>query len=148
MKLNSRSVKVRSAQRTSGMTLIEVLVGCGVGVMVMLVVGVIFVSSLRSFADMGNYMIMDQASRNALDKMTRDIRKAQNLSAFANNGLAFTYNGSTNLYYTYNAASGTLTQFKTGGTTNLLLTNCKPLPFTISTTLPSPSATNATPTIP
>src|SRR5262245_49780574 len=98
------------SNRASGMTLVEMLIGVGVGSLVLLSVMTIFLTSNRTFVAMGNYVSMEQKSRNALDQMTRDIRKSKNLLSFATNQLVFNFNGTTNLIYAYNPASRQLTQ--------------------------------------
>src|SRR5689334_14325678 len=124
MKCVSLSTRPRDRRRTRGMTLAEMMVGLGVGMLLMLGIAVIFITSLRSMAGMGNYIVMDQASRNTLDRMTRDIRNAKDLISFATNQLVFNYDGAgTQLIYSYDPASGNLTS-SMGGATNTLLTGC------------------------
>src|SRR6266568_126288 len=149
MKCQFLSGNKQSARRISGMTLPEVMVGFAIGGMILLFTGMIFISSLRSFADIGNYMVMDQGSRSALDRMTHDIRKAKNLTTFSTTGLVFDYDGTgTSLYYTYNSTAGTLTQFKTGGKTNVLLSGCDSFLPTMYKNIPLTGGTNATTTVP
>ncbi|TAK99167.1 MAG: hypothetical protein EPO07_11115 [Verrucomicrobia bacterium] len=138
-----------SRRHLSGMTLAEVMVGFGVGGLILMVMGLIFISSLRSFADIGNYMVMDQGSRSALDRMTRDIRRAKNLTVYSSSGLTFDFDGAgTSLYYTFNSAAGTLSEFKTGGTTNVLLKGCDSLAFTMYKNVPLAGGTNDVTTTP
>ena len=126
------------AQQTRGTTLVELLVGVGVGSLVLLSVMTIFLTSNRSFVAMGNYVSMEQSSSSALSQMTRDIRKSKNLLSFATNQLVFNYNGTTNLIYAYDAATRRLTQWKTGGQTNVLLTECDSLRFSMYSNIPQP----------
>ena len=129
----------------SGMTLVELLVGLGAGSLALMSISVFFVTSNRSFVSMGNYVAMDQASRNAVECMTRDIRNSQDLTSFTTNQLVFTYSGTTNLVYTYNPTTRQLTSWKTGGATNTLLTQCDSLRFSMFSNNPQPGAalTNA-----
>src|SRR5882762_9733673 len=89
--------------RTRGMTLVELMVATGIGSLVLASIMTVFVTSNRTFVGMGNYVAMEQASRNALDQMTRDIRKSKNLISFSTNQLVFSYLGTTNLIYRYDA---------------------------------------------
>src|SRR6266481_5447457 len=116
--------KLHRYLRTSilGMTLPETLVGAGVGSLVLASMMLIFMSSNRSFVAMGNYVSLDQASRNAVQQMTRDIRNCQNLTSFRTNQLVFTFSGTNNLVYSYDPNARQLTSWKTGGATNTLLT--------------------------
>ena len=121
-----------NSKKCSGLTLIEMMVAFSVGGLVLMSMGLIFVTSSRSFAAMSNYVSMDRDSRKALDQMTRDIRRSQNLTTFTTNRLVFQYAGTTNLVYNWDPASARLTQWKTGGQTNTLLTNCVFLKFAMT----------------
>jgi hypothetical protein len=117
------------------MTLPETLVGVGVGSLVLTSMMMIFLTSNRSFVALGNYVSLDQASRNAVEQMTRDIRNAQNLTSFSTNQLVFTL-GTSNLVYSYDSNGRQLTSWKTGGTTNTLLTGCDSLQFSMFSNVP------------
>jgi len=111
------------------MTLLEVLVATLVG-------GLLFASllsltsfSARSFAALGNYVDLDRKSRNALDRMSQDIRQADLLTSFTSNSLVFQITTLTNtnklaLTFAYSPVNETLTRSFTGRTT-VLLTGCK-----------------------
>ena len=120
------------------MTLVELLVGIAVGSLVLLSVMTIFLTSNRSFVSMGNYVTMEQKSSSALGQMTRDIRRSKNLLSFATNQLVFNFSGTTNLIYAYDPATRRLTQWKTGGQTNVLLSECDSLTFSMYSNLPQP----------
>ena len=147
MKSVKMVISQSAAQRERGKTLPEMLVAVSVGTLVLGMIGVISVQSMFSFAAMGNYVSMDQASRQALDQMTRDIRKSQDLLSFSTNQLVFIYAGTTNLTYRWDRASRQLVQWKTGDArTNVLLTDCDFLLFAMFKNVPSPggSFTNTT----
>ncbi len=120
------------------MTLVELLVGVAVGSLVLLGVMTIFLTSNRSFVSMGNYVTMEQKSSSALRQMTRDIRRSKNLLSFATNQLVFNFSGTTNLIYAYDPDSRRLTQWKTGGQTNVLLSECDSLTFSMYSNLQQP----------
>ena len=128
----------RKSAKLLGFTLLENLIGVVIGTMVMASVMFIFLSSNRSFISLGNYVNLDQKSRLAVEQMTRDIRNSQNLTSFATNQLVFTYSGTTNLTYLYDPVARTLTSWKTGGTTNTLLTGCDSFQFSMYNNVPSP----------
>ena len=133
-------------KRTCGMTLVELMVAAGVGSLVLASIMAVYVTSHRTFVGMGNYVVMEQASRNALDQMTRDIRKAKNLITFSTNQLVFNYLGTTNLTYRYDPGTRQLSQWKTGGPTNVLLSGCDSLSFSMFNNVPQPGGvfTNTT----
>jgi len=121
----------RCARTARGMTLAEMLISVGIGSMILLVMGVVFVSSLFSFAELGNYISMDQTSRNALDRMTMYIRRAKDLTSYDPALLVFNYDGAgTMLTYRYDGSSGVLTE-EWSTKTNTLLTRLSSLQFTM-----------------
>jgi hypothetical protein len=110
------------------------MVAIGVAMLIMTVIAMVFMSSARSFAAMGNYVDMDANSRSALDHMTLEVRQAGNLIEYTPTHLAFTASGQTNSFLVYDWDSGTrrLTEWKTGDTvTNTLLTECDALTFSL-----------------
>jgi hypothetical protein len=116
------------------MTLVEMMVAIGVGFTVITVMATVFTSASCSFAAMTNYVSMDGNSRNALDQMTQEIRQAGDLVEFTPTHLKFGYRAGTNsfLVFDWNAASGQLTEFNTATTTtNVLLTGCNQLAFSL-----------------
>jgi hypothetical protein len=131
-------------RRRQGMTVPEVMVGVFVGSLVLLVMASIFANSSKSFVAIGNYMEMNRASRNALDTMSRDIRNSKDLLSCTSTRLVFNLAGSTNLVYSFNAAAGQLTQWKTGDSdTNVLLSGCDQVVFNLYKNVPLSGGTNA-----
>src|SRR5437899_7117068 len=125
MRMTNSPALARSLSQCRAMTLAEMTVAVGVGSVVLLLAGTVFTSSSISFRAMGNYITLDQSSRNALDQMTRDIRRSRNLTSFSTNQLVFVFSGTTNLTYKYDPSSKQLTAWKTGdATTNVLLSGC------------------------
>ncbi|HTL58491.1 MAG TPA: hypothetical protein VL361_22580 [Candidatus Limnocylindrales bacterium] len=145
-----KGIKARISERRSrrlwGMTLPETLVGVGVGSLALMSMMVVFMTSNRNFVAMGNYVSLDQASRMAVEQMTRDIRNSLNLTSFSTNQLVFTYATGTNLVYSYDPNARQLTSWRTGGSTNILLTGCDALQFSMFSNAPQPGGTltNAT----
>jgi hypothetical protein len=85
---------------------------------------------------------MDVKSRNALDQMTLKIRQAGALTEFSPTHLKFVAPDQTNefLVYDWDAATGSLLQWKTGDTiTNTLLTGCEQFAFSLYTTSFAPT---------
>ena len=137
-----RTVSPRPAKAVRGMTLVETLMAVAVG---SLVLGVIAVASMTAsfwFASLTNYVDMDVKSRNALDQMTLKIRQAGALTEFSPTHLKFVAPDQTNefLVYDWDAATGSLLQWKTGDTiTNTLLTGCEQFAFSLYTTSFAPT---------
>jgi prepilin-type N-terminal cleavage/methylation domain-containing protein len=134
MKLNPTQLFPRLTKAASGMTLVEMMVAIAVGSLVLMFMSVVFAGSAKCFVATGNYVSMNCSSRNALDRMTREIRRAGDLTGFTTNRLQFTTFGSTNaiLVYEWNANSRQLTEWQTGNAqTNILLTDCDSLAFSL-----------------
>ena len=104
-------------------TLIEMLVGTGVGSLVLLVAAQITMYTARSFVAMGNYNDLDRCSRNALDLMSRDIRGAKSVGSYATNQLVLTNMDGAIFSYTWDPNTGNVTrQWGTEG--KVLLSGC------------------------
>jgi type II secretory pathway pseudopilin PulG len=131
MKIRITFPNQRSHRRPRGMTLIELLVAVGIGFVLLMVMATIFASSNRMFANVGNYVSLDQASEQALERMTRDIRKCQDLVSFATNQIQFKYSGTTKLTFTYNPVSRQLIRSMTGQADTCLMQDCDFLEFSM-----------------
>jgi Tfp pilus assembly protein PilW len=149
MNLSSRSAGFQPAvsrisnPQVQAMTLSELMVTIAIGSLVLIVVAMLFTTSARSFAAIGSYVDMDSNSRNALDHMTLEIRRAGELKEFSATHLKFAAQGQTNsfLVYDYDPASASLTEWKTGNTTtNTLLTECDQLTFSLYNSSFAPTA--------
>ncbi len=111
------------------MTLVEVMVAVMLGSVLMASACSVWLFGSRSFAAMGNYADMDAKSRNALDRMSREIREASQVMGFQNTGTTkwLTITNairSTTITYTWNASSRTLMCQKTGEADQVYLTEC------------------------
>jgi prepilin-type N-terminal cleavage/methylation domain-containing protein len=117
--------------RRSGLSLMEMMVAMGVGSVLLMVMGTFAMWSGRSFAALANYAELDNASRNALDVMTRDIREVKSLSTYSTNELKFVdADGISFLYYRYSPGAKTLSRVK-NGETQVLLKRCDVMDFRI-----------------
>jgi hypothetical protein len=129
----------RSKKR--GFTLMEVIIMSGLATIVIAAVGAFTIYATRSFLALGNYNDLDNASRNALDRLSREIRQTKSLASYATNKLVFVdYDGNTNLTYQWTPPAGTnaghLDRTK-NGVTSILLNQCDYLNFGISQRNPS-----------
>jgi prepilin-type N-terminal cleavage/methylation domain-containing protein len=124
------SIKATSVCRRAGMTLTEVMVAMGAGCVILLVIGSLSLWCGRSFAAMANYADLDNASRNALDRMTRDVRQVDCLLSFATNQLTFRDFDDQPLQFRFDSSAKTLTRVK-AGIPETLLSDCTALEFSI-----------------
>ena len=118
----------------------EVLIMSAIATVIIAAVMIFSLFATRSFIAMGNYNDLDKASRNALDRLSREIRQTEALAAYATNKLTFTdYDGNT-LVYQWTPPSGSnaghLDRTKNSVTTTLL-NQCDYLSFGISQRNPS-----------
>jgi type II secretory pathway pseudopilin PulG len=111
-------------------TLIELMVATGLGTLMLAVMLTAVLYGARAFVAMDNYLVMDQKSEQALDYLSREIREADHLTAFASNNISFVDNTGTTVQYQYDSNSQTLDRIS-GGVTNKYLTGCDSLTFSI-----------------
>jgi type II secretory pathway pseudopilin PulG len=131
--MQTKHFKSSNPLRSSrGMTLPEVMVALGISTLTIAGVVAVFMTSSASFVRMGNYITMDMASRKALDQMSRDIRRSKDVLSFSPTQLVFKLDNANNqLIYNWDEDSKQLTQWTTGGETNVLLNNCVWLEFSM-----------------
>jgi len=130
----------------AGMTLVELLMAVGISGMVFAAVAILIFFSGRSYAALANYVDLDNRSRNALDRMSKEIRQVDCVTDSASatlptgqvvtNRLALsgteTDGSAYTLIYDYDPGMQTLVRTKAGGSypgTNTLLTGCTYLNF-------------------
>jgi len=112
------------------MTLVEILVSTGIGVLAITAICSFYFFSNRSFAAQYNYVDMDQFSHKALDQLSQQIRQVKALTGFSTNQLVFTDYDDATLSFTYDPSSRTLVRAK-GTSRDVLLTGCNSLTFSI-----------------
>jgi Tfp pilus assembly protein PilW len=113
-----------------GYTLIEFIFAVGLtGIFVAAIVSISLTSG-RSFAEMVNYVELDQNNRTAMDNLSKEIRQVNWLSSFDATHLTFIDNDGQPLTYEYSPSGRSLTRTKHGATT-LLLTGCDSMNFDI-----------------
>jgi len=115
-------------RKTAAFTLVEVMVASALGVLALAVVGSISWFSGRSFVAIANYADLDQTSQFALDKMSKEIRQARQLTSFSPNSLTFSDIDNNALSFIYDPETRTLVRVS-GGETNTLLRGCDFLQF-------------------
>lgn len=121
---------VKQSRSKFAWTLVEMLVGTGIGSLILIAAAQVTMYTARSFVAMGNYNDLDRASRNALDVMSREIRGAQCVGSFATNQLVLTNIDGTVFSYSWDPSSGNVTR-RWGSESRVLLTGCDYLSFDI-----------------
>ena len=130
----------------AGMTLAELLMAIGISGMLFAAVSILIFFSGRSYAALANYVDLDNKSRSALDRMSKEIRQMDGVIAIGTNTLSNgqvvtnqlvmsgtnTTGTAYTLTYNYDPAQQTLTRRKLQSgvtTTNVLLEGCSYLNF-------------------
>ena len=126
--INTRRGKRFSSQ--AGFTLVEFMIAVGLAALFATVLVSITLTTGRSFAEIVNYVDLDNYNRIALDNISREVRQVNFLATYDATHLSFVDNDNQPLTYQYVPASGTLTRTKNGATT-LLLRGCDSMQFTL-----------------
>ena len=114
----------------AGFTLVEMLVGLGLGSIVMTMVAALSVYTSRAFYSMTNYVDLDVHSRSAVDIIGRELREATavvswNNTNSSNRSLSLTnVSSAAAITLTWSKDRGTLVLSKTGQPDQTLLTGC------------------------
>jgi type II secretory pathway pseudopilin PulG len=137
MKFATQTTTIARTRHQLAMTLVEIMVAVVIGGLVLAAIGSLFQFTLRSFAAIGNYNDLDNASRNALDTLSRDIRQAHALTAFSTNQIRLVANDSNTLTYAYSPGTGMFTRQHGSGNPTVLLEQCDYLNFAIYQRNPS-----------
>ena len=121
-------------RRRSGMTLVELMVALGAGALLLAAVATVWVFTSRSFVAIGNYVDMDNASRNTLDAMSQEIRGAQALVFYRTNQI--TLQNPTNssipyFSYIFDPSAATLVRSNNAGN-KILLRECDYVIFNVA----------------
>jgi hypothetical protein len=105
------------------MTLAEFVIVTGLLGVVLGVLAIAYTYFLRSFGDLQNYMDMSAQSRYAMDRMSREIRQAESISAFASNHITIV-RSNINTTYTYDPTAKTLSRQSGNASAELYLKGC------------------------
>ena len=118
-------------RRRAGSTLIELCIAMGVGSVVMLAICSTFFFFAKATISLSNYSDLDNASRNALDTITRDVRQMVQLDTYSSNSTTvrldlLSTNGT--LSFVFDRPNKTLTRVY-GAESKVLLNDCDTLNF-------------------
>jgi Tfp pilus assembly protein PilW len=133
---------IKSSNKTrGGWTLAEFMVAAAVFSVASVAMIGLFGFSVRSFAALTNYGILDQANREAMDLLTREIRQAKYISNFTTNTITVLTGDTPPLSVTYSFSPSTKQMLRTATdgvttTTQVLLENCNLLSFSLFTRVP------------
>jgi prepilin-type N-terminal cleavage/methylation domain-containing protein len=124
-----------AAKPARAFTLVETMVSVAVFSIAGLALATIFLFSIRSYAAMANYALLDQKNRQAMDQLTYEIRQAQKVVSYASNStsssLTITNGDGLQVTYTFDSANQRVTRTGSDGSFATLLTNCALLNFNL-----------------
>ena len=114
--------------KTSGMTLVEVMVGSTLAVMILTAVLSMFLFLSRSSANIINYADMEAQARTGLENFAQDSRQAADLTWNSANSVTLTV-GAATITYAFDAGAGTFSRTEAGDT-RVLIDNINTFTFT------------------
>lgn len=120
----------RCAKPKQAFTLVEVMVASTLALMVATVVATLMYFTSRSFVAATNYTDMSLASRMCVDNMSRAIRQASQVTAYATNSITVRDTSGNTNRYTFKPDTRTL-ESVSGGETKTYLTGLDSLQFWI-----------------
>jgi len=128
-------IKLPFKRRTKlGWTLVEMMVATGIFSLSSLALATIFIFSIRSFAAMTNYSILDRENRYAMDTLTREIRQAKQVTGYVTNAggnsLSILNGDGQTVTYSFTSANKQFAR-SVNGYSSVLLTNCDLLNFSL-----------------
>lgn len=131
-------IKVEPGARR-GWTLIEIMVALGVFAICGASVATLSLFTLRSFAAMSNYAVLNQENRQAMDIMTQEIRQARHLNNVTTNppSISVTSGEGLTVVYTFNPVQRQLVRDASDGSHRVLLEDCDLLNFDLRQRNPS-----------
>jgi prepilin-type N-terminal cleavage/methylation domain-containing protein len=120
----------QGARPDHAFTLVEMMVATALAGLVVTVIAMLSFFTTRSFVAATNYTNMSMLSRMALDNMSRSIRQAGEVTAYATNSITLLDGSGHSFGYAFDPGAQTLTSYG-GGVTNTYLTQCNSLQFWI-----------------
>ena len=128
----SQAAQSYRTRQMSGMTLVELMVALGASSLLLAAVATGWFLTARSFAAIGNYADMDNASRNTLDLMSQEIRAAQSLlPPYRTNKITLVDLSGNSFSYIYDPNTATLVRSNSAGN-RTLLRECEYVTFNVS----------------
>jgi Tfp pilus assembly protein PilW len=144
MDFNTTSIKPK---KSAGMALVELMIAAAIASILSAALASLAFYTGRSFAAMAHYVDLDHKSRNALDRLSKEIRQTNRLTDFSPTKLTFEDFDGSELIYLYDPDAQTLTRIYNGvADPKPLLEQCTSLQFSIFQRNPIMGAYNQYPT--
>lgn len=124
-----------SSQPARAWTLLEMMIAVTIFAIAGLALSTVFMFSIKSYAAMANYAVLDQKNRQAMDQLTYELRQAIKVVDYSSNAtsssLTITNGSNVQVVYTFDAANQQVRRTGSDGTSSVLLTNCNLLAFSL-----------------
>ena len=127
-------MSIKAVRNGAAFTLVEMMVSVAVFSIVGLALMTIYVYSIRSFAALTNYSMLDKENRLAMDKMTFEIRQAKQIVNYTTNGsssLTILNGNNDTVTYSFDPTLKQMVRQTGSGESQVLLTNCDLLSFSL-----------------
>jgi type II secretory pathway component PulJ len=115
-------------RQASAFTLVELMVAFTLSLLVGTVIAALLFYSTRSYVTMGNYTEMGARSQMALDKMSKEIRQANQVVGCTTNSITLKNPNNSTFTFSYDAASRKM-QRTSGAQKSTYLLDCDSLAF-------------------
>src|SRR5262245_43485388 len=115
---------IKAHKKGAAFTLVEMMVSLAVFSIVGMALMTIYVYSIRSFAALTNYSMLDKENRLAMDKMTFEIRQAKQIVNYTTNGsssLTILNGNNDTVTYSFNPGSKQMVRQSSAGESQILL---------------------------
>jgi hypothetical protein len=132
-------IKSNTRGRKAGWTLVEMMFAAGIFTIVGGAIGSAYMFSIRSFQVLCHYNVLDQQNRQAMDRLTREIREANTVVNYQNGDNSFLSlkDGTGNdVTYSFNSGSGQMVR-TANGQSSVLLNDCSLIKFNLGMRPPS-----------
>jgi prepilin-type N-terminal cleavage/methylation domain-containing protein len=135
-------MSIKKSMQSGGWTLLEMMIAVTIFTIASAAVGSAYLFGLRSFQALSNYSILDQQNRNAMDKLTREVRQARWVEAKTDDTLILKDGNYDSITYKFNGDSQQLVRTAKGNTT-VMLENCSLIKFVMATRVPNTNVNDA-----
>lgn len=129
-------MRIKLLKRIAAYSLIEMMFAATIFTVVGGAVGTAYMFSLRSFQALSNYSKLDEENREAVDRISRELREATTIQTppdgYQKSQLVFLDCNGKRITYSFNRYSQTLTRTSNSVVT-VLLTNCSLINFNLGT---------------
>ena len=126
---------IKRLKRIAAYTMIEMMIAVAVFSIAGGAMGSAYLFGLRSFQSLSNYAKLDKENREAVDRISRELREASSISSFDNylqNKLVFVDGNGKSITYQFNRYAQTLSR-TSNGVVSVMLTNCSLINFNLGT---------------